>query len=70
MTKDQLSEWRQHPITIEVFKEVEAAVAALREQSPIRDTAEQTAMQASYNEGWIEGVQALHDAYDVLGGDQ
>ncbi len=63
LTKQDLHEWNQNPITRAIFEEIERSKKDMSERSPIRDTADQTAMQASYNNGWIEGVAALEDAY-------
>ena len=63
LTKQDLQEWKSHPVTQVVFDEIERSKKEMIEKSPIKDTADQTAMQASYNNGWIEGVNALEDAY-------
>lgn len=66
LTKQDLQDWNSHPVTQQVFKEIDKATAELKEQSVVRDTVDQTAMQASYNEGIFEGVKTLKETYEEL----
>jgi len=63
LTQADLQDWNSNPVTKEVFKRIAEAKAELAESTPIRDTADQTAMQASFNSGWSSGVDAVHDAF-------
>lgn len=63
LTKQDLQDWNSHPVTKKIFQEIDKAVEDLKEQSVIRDTCDQTAMQASCVEGVIQGVNSLKDTY-------
>ena len=63
LTKQDLQEWNSNPVTQQIFKEIEASVINLRLESVIRDTVDQTAMQASYNDGMKDGVNLMKDHY-------
>lgn len=63
LTKQDLQEWNSHPVTQQIFKELEDSVTNLRMESVIRDTVDQTAMQASYNDGMKDGVALLKEHY-------
>ena len=68
LTKEDLQEWKSHPVTQQIFQEIDKAVIDLKLESVLRDTCDQTAMQASYNEGMLEGVSSLKDTYfEILG---
>jgi len=66
LTKQDLQDWNSHPVTRQIFKEVYEQILLLKEESVVRDTCDQTAMQAARNEGVIEGVSLLKEAYEVL----
>ena len=63
ITKDDLKDWSSNQVTKEIFKRVAEAKIEVAEQSTIRDTADQTAMQASFNSGWLKGAEAITDAF-------
>jgi hypothetical protein len=63
ITKDDLKDWSSNPVTKEIFKRVAEAKTEVAEQTAIRDTADQTAMQASFNSGWVKGADAITDAF-------
>lgn len=71
MNKEELHEWKHHPITKAVFKNTENAIQEVQSRSKIRDTVGQTAMQVSRDEGVCEGLSAFMDSVDdmSLGGD-
>lgn len=64
MNKEHFQEWKSHPVTKLFLKETEEAIQETRENSCIRDTVDQTALQVSRNEGFIEGVDALNAFID------
>jgi len=66
LTKQDLQDWNSHPVTQQIFKEINEAVVNLKSVSVVRDTVDQTAMQASYNEGVFEGVKTLKETYEDL----
>lgn len=66
LTKQDLQDWNSHPVTKQIFKEIHDQVLAVKEESVVRDTCDQTAMQASRNEGVIEGANLLKEVYEVL----
>ena len=70
MTKNELQEWRSHPVTQEVFKAIkEAEISALSSQiyyEGTKDTAESIAMRCAFNSGLSEGVSAFARTYDFL----
>lgn len=66
MNKQDLHDWKNHPITKKVFKDIINASQEVLERSKIRDTVDQTAMQVSHDEGFIEGIEAFVDAVDDM----
>ncbi len=70
MNKRDVTDWKNNPVTIAIIKDINEAVQEVRERSPIKDTADQTAMQVCRDEGFIEGVQAILEALDDMGGDE
>ena len=66
LTKDDLNEWNNHPVTQAVFKEINDSLIELQAEPVVRDTADQTAMQAVRNQGQAEGINSLFDAYHVI----
>lgn len=59
MTKTDLQEWINSPVTKTFRDYVTEAIQEVQETSCIHDTVDQTALQASRNEGFCEGVDAL-----------
>ena len=57
-------EWQNNDITKSILSDIEEAIAATREESAVRDTVDQTAMATSYNEGFIDGIQAFKDSIE------
>ena len=66
ITKQDLAEWNSYPVTKAIFKEINDQITVVSMESVVKETADQTAMQAARNEGVIEGAQALKDAYEFL----
>ena len=66
LTPQDLADWNSNPVTQEIFKEIDIAIEDKAKESTLRDTVDQTAMQASRNEGMIEGAQLLKDTYEYL----
>lgn len=66
ITKQDLQDWNSHPVTKVIFKEIHDQVIAVSMESVVRDTADQTAMQAAHNKGLIEGANLLKVTYETL----
>lgn len=66
LTKQDLQDWKSNPVTRALSKLLQDHVNEVRLESCVRDTCDQTAMQAARNEGIIEGVDALNLAFDDL----
>jgi len=63
ITKEQFSEWKAHPVTIEIYKEVERAkqslVSMLSKGATIGQTAEETHGMTNRVIGQINGLNQL-----------
>ena len=66
LTKQDLQEWNSHPVTIAVSAKLKQQCDDVRKESCVRDTCDQTAMQAARNEGVIEGLDMMNEAYDDM----
>jgi len=56
MNKSEWQEWRTNPITKQILTDIDNALNGVMRTSPIMPTADETAMKASYHEGFINGV--------------
>ncbi len=59
--KADFQQWKTSPVTKLFLEHAADAQEAMRDESCIRDTVDQTAMQVARNEGFLEGVDALGD---------
>jgi len=59
MNNEDYQDWKNHPITKIVLTNIDAALEDVRKRSPLKETLDQTAMQASYDEGFCEGVSVF-----------
>lgn len=66
LTKQDLADWNSNPVTKAIFKEIHDQILIVKDESVVRETCDQTAMQAARNEGVIEGANLLKEAYEVL----
>mgnify|MGYP003625642674 CR=1 FL=1 len=66
LTQADLQDWNSSSVTKEIFKRIQEAKEELSQSSPIRDTSDQTAMQASRDDGIKAGMDAIHDAFFEL----
>lgn len=66
LTKQDLQGWRANPVTKALSKLLQDHVKEVRQESCLRDTSDQTAMQVARNEGIIEGLDALNLAFDDM----
>ena len=66
LTKQDLEDWNSHPVTKQIFIEINTSIDDLSKESTLRDTVDQTAMQTAFNEGVKEGASRLRDAYEDL----
>ena len=66
LTKQDLQDWNSHPVTKAIFKEIHDQVLSIQMESVVRDTCDQTAMQAARNEGMVEGASLLKGAYEEI----
>lgn len=72
MNKHDVKDWKNSPVTKAIIANIEEAVATCNEQSNIRETADQTAIQTALSEGYVSGVTALLDSItdlDLIGDD-
>jgi len=65
LTKEDLNEWNNHPVTQAIFKDIHESLIELQAEPVVKDTADQTAMQAVRNQGQAEGINSLLDAYEI-----
>tara|TARA_R110002096_G_scaffold300195_1_gene494894 strand:- start:451 stop:672 length:222 start_codon:yes stop_codon:yes gene_type:complete len=66
LTKQDLQEWNSHPVTQQIFKEINEAIIELKSKSCVRDTADKTAMQTALSEGMVLGASILKESYEDL----
>ena len=66
MNKHDVKDWKNSPVTKAIISNIEEAVSNCNEQSNIRDTADQTAIQTALSEGFVRGVTSLLDAIEDL----
>lgn len=66
LTKQDLQEWNSHPVTRAISKKLEQQVNDVRSESCLKETCDLTAMQASRNEGAIEGIEMLNEVYEDM----
>ena len=66
LTKQDLEEWNSHPVTQAICKNLAQQCNDVRLESCVRDTCDQTAMQAARNEGTIEGIDMLNEVYGEM----
>ena len=59
MNKENFHEWKNNPITVQIFTEITNAAQDVLERSKIRDTSDKTAMQVAHDEGFLEGIEAF-----------
>ena len=66
LTKQDLQEWNSHPVTRAISKKLEQQCNDVRIESCVKETCDQTAMQAARNEGQIEGIDMLNEVYEDM----
>ena len=66
LTKRDLQDWNSHPVTREIFNQINEQLVELRAESTVRPTADETAMATAKNEGIAEGAESLKEAYELL----
>ena len=66
LTRQDLQDWNANPVTKAIFREIHEQVLIIKDESVVKETCDQTAMQAARNEGVIEGASLLKEAYEVL----
>ena len=65
LTKEDLQEWNNNPVTQAVFKKIAEEVEEASLQSTMMDTVDQTALRTAHKEGFLDGANALLDSYEV-----
>jgi len=65
LTKQDLQEWNSHPVTKAVFKKIAGETEEALKESTMMDTVDQTALRTAFKEGFIEGMSALSESYEV-----
>ena len=66
LTKQDLQDWNSNPVTRAISKKLEEQCKDVRSESCLRQTCDQTAMQAAINEGTIEGIESLNEVYEEM----
>ena len=66
LTKADLQDWNNNPVTRAIFKTVEQEIEGYQNQSSLYATVDETALQTARKEGVIEGARALLDAYEMV----
>lgn len=66
LTKQDLQEWNSHPVTRAISEKLKQQCNDVRSESCLRETCDQTAMQAARNEGQIEGIDMLNEVYEEM----
>lgn len=66
LTKQDLVDWKNNPVTVAISKALNEQAELIRLESPIRDTCDQTAMQAAQNQGQIDGLDLINEVYEDL----
>jgi len=66
LTKQELQDWNQHPVTKAIFAGIDASLIELKQESCLSATCDETAMKTAKNEGIAEGINSLKDAYELL----
>ena len=64
LTKADLQEWNNNPVTRALFKQVREQIDEAREESSLMPTADETAQKTAFKEGVVFGANALLEAYD------
>jgi hypothetical protein len=66
----EVQEWKHHPVTQRLFKAIDEAVLAYKQDLPIivQDNPYGTAMRNCYAQGWMTGILSIQDAVDHLEG--
>jgi hypothetical protein len=65
ITKEDLNDWHNSPVTREIIKEIKREQQAEREKSTLMATADETAMGTARKEGYIAGIGTFLDTYDL-----
>ena len=63
LTKQDLQEWNSHPVTKAVFNKIKEELEIAANETTLMQTADETAQRTAYKEGFIDGANALIDAY-------
>ena len=66
ITENDLQDWNSHPVTRAIFKEIDEQLVELDEESTLRPTADQTAMDTAKKEGVKQGANSLKEAYELM----
>ena len=66
LTKQDLQDWHSNPVTKAISKSLTEQASEIKSESCMRETCDQTAMQAAYSEGQISGLDLINEAYDDL----
>lgn len=64
LTKADLQDWNSNPVTKAIFKKIKEEIEAARAESSMLETVDQTALRTAYKEGFVDGADALSQAYE------
>ena len=65
LTKADLQDWNSNPVTKMIFKKISEELDVARTDSCMMPTADETALKTAYKEGFVEGANALLEAYET-----
>ncbi len=63
LTKADLQDWKSHPVTRAIFKQIEEQIQSASSESCMMKTVDETALKTAFKEGTIVGANALLEAY-------
>jgi len=66
ITKAELADWNSHPVTKEIFREIEAAKIEIMYRNKVEATADETAMRAAEDKGIVQGMECIQDAFGFI----
>lgn len=65
ITKEQLQEWGDNPVTKEIFKSINSAARNECEISKLKlDSVEETALRTAFSQGFVDGVLSFIRNYN------
>lgn len=66
MNKEMFQDWKNNPITKEIFSRIKETVKEVQTRSKVKSTADKTAMQCAADEGFCDGVDVFAEIVDDI----